>query len=506
MTHFFVTRPLLALAALGAALAPPAAAQQSPIYPDPQGYCVASNTHHDPSDVRRPDAPPIELPPGFTRRRITVAGFSTSIIEAGPRDASEAIVFLHGNPGSSLDFLGLLRAAPPGTRVVALDILGFGAASKPYDFPYDFQAGRPLIDRILRELGITRMHLVGHDVGSVVGVDWAARHPDRLASAVLIAGGILIGYQDHHFARAWKTPLAGEEFMRGTDREGFVTVLQAHNPRPLPREFVDRNYDSFDRGTRCAILKLYRAMPDLTALGREHAKALRPHDRPALVIWGDRDPFLPQYLARSNREGFPSADIRIFSSSGHWPFVDEERRTVDLMRSFLARHVGVRGHGSCAAPSGRIIGRRLGPAALGWRRSTNRRRFPRHSAPRRSIDRFCLRGGGAIRLGYPSRGLNRGLAPRHRSRIRGRAILALASSRRYALRGVRAGDSARHMRRRIRGERRFGVGVNNWFLARGRRATLVFKVRRGRVREVGIADRRLSATRRMSSRFLRSFR
>lgn len=362
-----------------------AAAQQS----DPNGYCLPQNSHFDPQDVRRPDAPPIALPPGFARRRISVAGFNTTVIERGPRDSEEAVVFMHGNPGSSLDFIGLLRAVPEGTRVIAFDILGFGAADKPYDFPYDLASSRPVLDRAFRELGIERMHLVGHDIGSVVGVDYAARNPHKLASAVLIAGGILIGYVDHHFARIWKTPRLGEESMRGVDREGFIRVIQAHNPRPLPREFLDRNYDYFDRGTRCAILKIYRAMPNIDRLSRQRAAALRPHDKPALVIWGDRDPFLPQHLAYGNREGFPRAAVHVFANSGHWPFVDEEARTVRLMNAFLARHVGGRSRG-CAEPAGRISGRRVGPAALGRRRSANRSRFPRYTVPRRSIDRFCL--------------------------------------------------------------------------------------------------------------------
>lgn len=328
-------RLALAIAATALALPGGAPGQER----DPDAYCDPQNTHLDPQDVNRPDAPPIELPAGFVRREVPLAGFKTSVIERGPRDSREAVVFMHGNPGSSLDFIGLLGAVPKGTRVVAFDILGFGEADKPYDFPYDLAASRPLVDRVFRELGIERMHLVGHDVGSVVGVDYAARHPEKLASATLIAGGILIGYTDHHFARIWKTPSLGEESMRGVDREGFVDMIQAHNPRPLPREFVDRNYDYFDRGTRCAILRLYRAMPNLSELGREHAEALRPHDRPALVIWGDRDPFLPQYLANSNREGFPDADVHIFENSGHWPFVDTEDRTVDLMSRFLTRHV-----------------------------------------------------------------------------------------------------------------------------------------------------------------------
>lgn len=334
-----VGRRLAGLAALLVLGVAATAGAQQPAAGDVRGYCVPENTQFDPADVQRPGAPPVELPAGFTERRITFeqAGFSTRIIEAGPPDAEEAVVFMHGNPGSSLDFAEIFQAVPPGTRVVAFDMLGFGAADKPYDFPYTFEAARPLVDQVFEELGIERMHLVGHDVGSVVGIDWAARHPEKLESAVMIAGGLLIGWVDHHFGLAWRMPFAGEEMMRMVDREGFVNMMQLHNPRPLPREFLDRNYDHFDRGTRCAILKIYRSRPDSTLLGLSHAEALRPHDIPALVIWGDRDPFLPSYMAFASKLGFPSADVHVFPNSGHWPFVDTEQRTIELMSEFLRR-------------------------------------------------------------------------------------------------------------------------------------------------------------------------
>jgi pimeloyl-ACP methyl ester carboxylesterase len=302
-------------------------------------YCDADRTDYDPQDVQRPDAPPIQLPPGFTRRRLSIGGYSTPVIEAGPRDSREAIVFLHGNPGSALDYLGLFRSVAPGSRVVALDLLGFGKADKPYGFPYGFETGRELFDTTLRALGVDRVHLVGHDIGSVTGIDWAAANPTRLASAVLLAGGIVIGYQEHHFHRIWKTPLVGEQSMYGTNREGFISVLQTQNVDPLPREFLDRNYDDFDRGTRCAILTSYRGAGDVAARAQGHADALRPYDRPALVIWGDRDPFLPADMAQRSREAFPRADVHVFEATGHWPFVEEEERTVDLMRSFLRAQV-----------------------------------------------------------------------------------------------------------------------------------------------------------------------
>jgi hypothetical protein len=36
-------------------------------------------------------------------RRIVVAGIGSPVIEAGPQDAREAVVFVHGNPAAGVD-------------------------------------------------------------------------------------------------------------------------------------------------------------------------------------------------------------------------------------------------------------------------------------------------------------------------------------------------------------------------------------------------------------------
>jgi hypothetical protein len=61
------------------------------------------------------------------------------------------------------------------------------------------------------------------------------------------------------------------------------------------------------------------------------------------------------------------------------------------------------------------------------------------------------------------------------------------------------------VRRRLRGERRFRVGRDSWYLAGGRSARVVVKVRRGRVTDLGLADLRLTFGSRARA-FVRSFR
>ncbi len=364
-------RRLASLAALLVVALSGSAAAQSAAYPDPLGYCAAANTFFNPLDTNRPVAP-VELPAGFTRRRVQHGGFETVLIEGGPASATEAVVFVHGNPGSSSDWAGLLQAAPPGARVLAFDLLGFGKADKPYDFPYTLERGTDLVGQLLSSLGVQRVHLVAHDLGGVVAIEWAVRHPGRLASATLMGGGVPLGYTDHQLAQIWKTPVVGEVFMLQSTREFFVNGLQMQNSRPLPREFLDRMYDDFDRGTRCAVLKGYRSEPDVNALALRQAAALRPYDIPALVIHGERDPFVSPTVARRQTEAFPRASIHIYEGGGHWPQIEEPDRTIGLLRPFLAARLS----SGAASPASSVTRARKRKRCRRGKTKKARRRVP----------------------------------------------------------------------------------------------------------------------------------
>ena len=280
-----------------------------------------------PSVVRRVLAPARggaagPAPRGVARGRLAVAGTVTPLREAGPRDDAEAVVFVHGNPGSSADWEPLLARVGVHRRAVAWDAPGFGGAAAPRGFAHSVEGHAAFVGKALDALGVERAHLVLHDFGGPWGLHWAAAEPERLASVVLLGTGALPGYRWHALARLWRTRGAGEAFMATTTRAGFRALLRRGQRRPLPRPFVDRMYDDFDRGTRRAVLELYRSVDDVGAAGRELAARLRPLDRPALVLWGGRDPYIGAQHAEREREAFPRARVRVLPDSGHWPFVD----------------------------------------------------------------------------------------------------------------------------------------------------------------------------------------
>ena len=272
----------------------------------------------------------------ITRTELRVDGIAMPLLEAGPAGADEAVVFAHGNPGSSEDWAPLVEQVGEFARAVAWDHPGFGKADAPAGFDYSVGGYAAHAGRCLDALGITRAHIVGHDFGGPWLLAWAAANPDRFASSTMINSGVLPGYRWHYLARIWRAPLLGELFMATTTRSGFRLLLRHGNRPPLPRAFVDRMYDDMDVGTRRAILKLYRATGDPGGAPAELLKAaLRPLDRPALVLWGGRDPYLPVEQADRQREAFPSARVVILERSGHWPFVDDPEGVAGPVLSFL---------------------------------------------------------------------------------------------------------------------------------------------------------------------------
>jgi pimeloyl-ACP methyl ester carboxylesterase len=273
------------------------------------------------------------------RRTLNVAGTQAPMIEAGPADATEAVVFVHGNPGSSSDWTALVDAAGAVGRAVAVDMPGFGKAHAPAGFAYDVDSYARFLEAARGELGIERVHLVVHDFGGPFGLFWGLAHPDRWASVVLMNVGVMPGYKWHSLAKRWRTPLLGELFHAFIPRAAWRREMQKNNPKGLPGEFVDKMYDDYDRETRRTVLKLYRNTPDPGDTAQELGSALAELHKPALVIWGASDPFLSVDYAEGQRDFFDVQDVAILPESGHWAFQDDPERVRELIVAFLQRQL-----------------------------------------------------------------------------------------------------------------------------------------------------------------------
>ena len=264
-------------------------------------------------------------------RRAEIGGIEVFWREQRMDDGRPPVVYVHGVPTSSDDWLPFLER----TGGLAVDLPGFGRSGKPGEFPYGIEGYAGYLDAWLAEAGVDTYRLVVHDWG-VVALELAQRAPSRVDRLVVIDGvPLLPGYSWHRFARLWRTPLIGEMAMGFTLERVMRRVLHgaATTGEPAPEELVESIWRHFDHGTQRAILKLYRsAPPDVLAAAGDRLQAI---DAPALVVWGASDPYIsPDFAQRyADALGGP-ARVEAIAGAGHWPWVGRPP-TVDLVAGFL---------------------------------------------------------------------------------------------------------------------------------------------------------------------------
>ena len=130
----------------------------------------------------------------FETRWLVVNDVRAPVLIGGPAETAssrEAVVFVHGNPGSGSDWEPLMTHIAPFAWVIAPDMPGFGDAERRADQDYTVAGYAAHLAGVLDQLGVDRVHLVAHDFGGPFALTWAAAHPDNVASVTLINTGVL---------------------------------------------------------------------------------------------------------------------------------------------------------------------------------------------------------------------------------------------------------------------------------------------------------------------------
>ena len=242
-------------------------------------------------------------------------------------------VYCHGNPTHSEEWLPFMERGGP---AIAIDMPGWGRSDRPdpVRFDYSMYGLSTFLERCLEELEIDRRKLVVHDWG-VLALIGAQRYPDRVERLVVVnAIPLLPGYRWHWVAQAWRRRPLGEIANATTTRTSMaLTMRQARGDRSaMPPEFVDMVWRHWDKGTQRAVLRLYRdADPDRLAAAGAQLGSLTC---PSLVLWGDRDPYLPARFAQAYAQALPDAQLQVLPGAGHWPWLDSPP-VIDRILSFV---------------------------------------------------------------------------------------------------------------------------------------------------------------------------
>jgi haloalkane dehalogenase len=161
-----------------------------------------------------------------------VGGRRVAFVDYG---SGSPVVFIHGIPSWSYTFRRQIIALAGRYRVVAPDLLGFGASDgAPRGASFVEQAD--MVEDLLAMLDLGRIRLVLHDWGGPIGLRWAARHPERVGRLVLINTMASPAFRPPMYWRPLVAPLLGELLV--VRWNAFVELLPlalraAHDPGML---------------------------------------------------------------------------------------------------------------------------------------------------------------------------------------------------------------------------------------------------------------------------------
>jgi len=295
-------------------------------------------------------ARPTPAPISTGEHRFAVGGVHLWYRVAG-KSGGTPVIFLHGGPGEGSQTFAHYAgpALEKRLRMVYLDQRGSGRSDRPkaagnYSIPLLVDD----IEALRRRLGAPRIDLIGHSFGTILGLEYAALYPNRVAHLVL-AGAV------PDLPRAIDIQCARLQI---SDPAAFARAAQGKSPGAYPRCDVFSAYEG-DAMTAAIHRNMYPnpeigrkvdAIDSANGLGNSGelsgaliAKGLWSYCfagaakiiAPTLVIAGGRDFQAVEAPQRDLAKALPHGRLLLYPEDGHFMFVEEAARFARDVAAFL---------------------------------------------------------------------------------------------------------------------------------------------------------------------------
>jgi aminoacrylate hydrolase len=196
-------------------------------------------------------------------------------------------------------------------RLVLHDQRGSGGSSKDR-IAYDVKLMGDDLLAVLDDLDIEKVHCVGHAVGAVIAQEVALRHPERIASIVMVGAWAKV---DPYFRRVFEIR---KDLLKHCGRMAYVRAMPLFLNTP---EWVSRNMAEIEKGEAAFADHL---PPDDILLSRidafcayEAGEALAKLRCPVLVCSAIDDHLVPIHCAHELAGLMPHAETHYFATGGH---------------------------------------------------------------------------------------------------------------------------------------------------------------------------------------------
>lgn len=268
--------------------------------------------------VTRPSWVNDELFP-FQSRFLEVGGANVHYIDEGD---GPVFLALHGNPTWSFLYRHIVLGLKGRFRCIALDYPGFGLSSAPAGYGYTVAEHARVVDGFVEQLALRDVTLMVQDWGGPIGFWVATRHPEWFQAFVI--GNTWAWPLRDTATRVFSTTLGssglGGLLVRRADV--FVNVFMRAGIRrrkltPAERQMYKRPHPTPE--SRVPVHVMPREIMAAHAFLSEVEQGLeRVAEKPALIVWGERDPGFKESLRLRWERTFPNHRTHVLRGASHY--------------------------------------------------------------------------------------------------------------------------------------------------------------------------------------------
>ncbi|WP_458352529.1 alpha/beta fold hydrolase [Peribacillus frigoritolerans] len=97
----------------------------------------------------------------------------------------EPLVLLHGMSNNSQSWKEQIQALKEHYTVIAWDAPGYGKSSDPAEEFRNFKEFARILNGMLDELKLEKIHLLGHSMGAAIAIEYCSLYPNRVNKLIL---------------------------------------------------------------------------------------------------------------------------------------------------------------------------------------------------------------------------------------------------------------------------------------------------------------------------------
>jgi non-heme chloroperoxidase len=269
---------------------------------------------------------PILKPTVAVEKSITLANRVTLQYAEQGDATGTPVIFLHGYTDSWRSFELVLQNLPSSIHAYAISQRGHGNSGRPQGsyHPKDFAAD---VAAFMRQMNIRKAVIVGHSMGATIAQRFAIDYPALTSKFVLV--GSFASFADNEGITGFSEII--DKLTDPVDT-GFIKGFQQSTiVRPVSPDYFTRMCSESQKVPAHVWKSVSKEFFTVN-----FTKELTAINKPALVIWGDKDSLVPRKDQLALQSAIKGSKLKIYEGTGHAVHWEEPQRFAEDLLEFIS--------------------------------------------------------------------------------------------------------------------------------------------------------------------------